>query len=221
MDITLITYDTPHEKTERVFWSLYNKKEYKINFLFVPFVPRKNKEPFVRHRPAQFNGVRVRALAESLGIECLEYADRDRALNSDYLLVCGANLLEPEFAKSGKIVNCHAGLIPQSRGLDSFKWAIREKKPIGNTLHIIDSRADMGDVLHHLKTALVHSDTLTSFSHRHYENELWLLSNFDRFLDGGDVLDLPLSEPTMRMPTAEEKHLPNWFDEYKLEFCIY
>jgi phosphoribosylglycinamide formyltransferase-1 len=220
MDITLVTYDTPHEKTERVFWSLYNKKEHKINLLFVPFFPRKKRESFFRHRPEQLNGAPVRDFFESVGFDCFEYADRDLALKSDYLLVCGANLLEREFAKSGKIINCHAGLIPQSRGLDSFKWAIREKKPIGNTLHIIDSRTDMGQVLHHLKTPMVHSDTLASFARIHYENELWLLSNFDRFLVGGEVLDLPVSEPTMRMPVTDEKKLPDWFDEYKSKFMV-
>ena len=188
-------------------------------FLFVPFFQRNKREPLLNHRPQQFSGVPVRSLANSLNISVFEYADRYDALESDYLLVCGANILESGFANSGKILNCHAGLIPEVRGLDSFKWAIKEKKPVGNTLHIIDNKADMGSVLHQMETPLFADDSLDSFARRHYEHELWLLSNFDRFLSGGRVFDLPVSEPKRRMPRDLEKELPIDFIEYKSKFA--
>ena len=51
-------------------------------------------------------------------------------------------LIESEFCSAATIINCHAGLVPESRGLDAFKWAIYHGRPLGNTLHIIDQNIE-------------------------------------------------------------------------------
>ena len=52
------------------------------------------------------------------------------------------------------IINCHSGLIPETRGLDSFKWAILNNKFVGNTLHYIDQNVDLGKIIYQEKTKI-------------------------------------------------------------------
>lgn len=156
-----------------------------------------------------------RSIAARYGLTVYEYEGREKALESDWLIVCGANILEPAFANSGKIINAHAGLIPASRGLDSFEWAILRELLLGNTLHVIDEQADAGRVLHHLDTPVYPEDDMATLARRHYQNEIWLLQNFDRFIEGGCIRDMAVNAPTMRMPTDVEPKMLRAFDAYK------
>ena len=220
-NICLITYDTQHLKTAQVFFGLNNRSEFKLSFLSVPFKKREPRKTKFAHRPFQFTGAGARELATAFELPFFDYEQREKVLDEhDYLIVCGANILEPKFANSGKIINGHAGLIPNVRGLDSFKWAIQDKKMIGNTLHIIDEHADAGQVLHQLKTPLFSNDTLEDFAARHYQNEIWLLTHFDKFLTGGTFLDLAEDDSRMRMPLSKEDEMIASFSAYREQYAI-
>ena len=41
------------------------------------------------------------------------------------------------------MINCHSGIIPNSRGLDSLKWSVFNSKIVGATLHFIDKNIDL------------------------------------------------------------------------------
>ena len=48
----------------------------------------------------------------------------------DIVLIGGASIIEEEKIKKNLIINCHSGLIPETRGLDSLKWAIFNNKKV-------------------------------------------------------------------------------------------
>mgnify|MGYP006279512179 CR=1 FL=1 len=220
MKICLITYDRPHLKTAQVFWGLWFRREFEISFLIVPFKDRKQRTPSISHRPPQFIGVSGQTIAETYNLTIYNYEERRLALRNDAVLVCGANILEDEFVKAGKVINCHPGLIPKTRGLDSFKWAIHDGQQVGNSLHWIDSEPDAGEVIHELPTPVFRDDTLTSFAMRHYENEIFLLQHFDNFLNGkGNAFPLEKGELHKRMPPEKEEMLLHDFDAYKERWC--
>jgi phosphoribosylglycinamide formyltransferase-1 len=222
MKVTLITYDTQHAKTADICYQLRAAREIEsLDFLLVPFTPRPERPVLLRHRPDQFTGPTIRDLATALGGRIWEYDRRAEAVErSDYLLVGGANILEPELANCGKIINAHAGLIPLVRGLDSFKWAILDGKPIGNTLHFIDAEADAGSVIHQEMTPLFANDTIETFAERHYRLELAMLGRFPDHLSGGTKLELELTEARKRMPAETEKQMLAAFEGYKAKFAM-
>ncbi|MEM7251841.1 MAG: formyltransferase family protein [Pseudomonadota bacterium] len=220
MRICLITYDTSHSKTADVFFGLYHRHRFELEFLLVPFKQRAVRETLVQHRPDMFVGPSARQLAARYDIPIREYEEREKALAADYLLICGANLLEPAFVESGKIINCHPGLIPLARGLDSFKWAIYFGRKMGNTLHIIDEEADSGEVIAHLETPLFSTDTLEDFAERHYKSELWMLQNFDHFLSNRRVESLPKEDASRRMPMETEKEMVDRFSDYRDKYAV-
>lgn len=221
MRICLLTYDTAHLKTSQVFHALLNRGLQEVDFMAMPFTARPARGVLLQHRPKQFNGPLSRSIAEGQGRAFLDYENwREHLEVYDHFIVCGSNLIDREFANSGKILNVHSGLIPAARGLDSFKWAILRGLPMGNTLHQVDEFADAGVVLAHLRTPLYHGDTLASFASRHYENEIWMLGNFDRLMSAGKIEPFELNEATMRMPMAREEHLPAAFERYKDKFAV-
>jgi len=221
MNVTIITYDTSHAKTSDIFFQLRGKGNRSINFLIAPFSKRPERTVLLKHRPDQFVGPRVRDVAAYYNLKVWEYAEREVAVReSDYLLVGGANILEPELANCGKIINGHAGLIPMVRGLDAFKWAILNSHPIGNTLHFIDEHADAGSIIHQELTPLFSDDTLGTFAERHYKIEVSMLANFAHHLGHGCKLDLPVMEPRKRMPHAIEEQMVAAFLEYRKKYAF-
>ncbi|MCF6271813.1 MAG: hypothetical protein L3J37_01295 [Rhodobacteraceae bacterium] len=221
MKICLLSYDAPHLKTAQVFMALYNRGFRNIDLLLMPFVKRPERAVAFKHRPPQFEGADPRSLAAFSGGIVVEYSEWRNVLNDyDWFLVCGSNLIEADFANSGRILNVHAGLIPSVRGLDSFKWAILHNMPLGNTLHKINELADAGEVLFHLPTPVFPEDDLATLARRHYENEIWMLTNFDILLDKLEVLDLPENDATMRMSIDNEALMLRAFYKFKEEHVV-
>lgn len=216
MKLCLLTYDAPHLKTAQVFNGLLNRGFSKIDLLLMPFQKRPERAVVFSHRPYQFCGPAPQSLCARIGSSTFSYDQWPSLIgNYDHFIVCGSNLIEPAFANTKRVLNVHAGLIPAVRGLDSFKWAIRDGKPLGNTLHVIDEAADAGEVLGHLPTPVYLEDDLETLAHRHYENEIWMLVNFDTVIETRRLLALPSSEPTKRMPATIEQDMVRAFDAYK------
>jgi phosphoribosylglycinamide formyltransferase-1 len=87
------------------------------------------------------------------------------------------------FVRGKKIINCHPGILPAVRGLDAFKWTIYEMKPLGVTLHYIDEEVDSGEIISVIPTPIFITDDLETLARRHYENEIYVLSNFEEYLN--------------------------------------
>tara|TARA_B100000214_G_C23681220_1_gene496431 strand:- start:87 stop:599 length:513 start_codon:yes stop_codon:yes gene_type:complete len=135
---------------------------------------------------------------------------------NDVFVIGGAGILDIAFANGKPIVNAHPGIIPMTRGLDSFKWAIYNNDPVGNTIHLIDNEVDKGQILQIKHTLVFTTDSLETLAQRHYENEIDMLAN---------VLDIiqcrikpsGIEKPaTMRMSNEKEAKMIASFDDWKL-----
>lgn len=221
MRVCLLTYDAPHFKTAQVFHMLANRGITDVDFLLMPFVERPKRDVVFSHRPEQFVGVGGRDIAKTYNRKVFDYSLWHDILNEfDHFLVCGSNLIEREFVNSANILNVHSGLIPNARGLDSFKWSILLGKRMGNTLHQLDEFADAGQCLAHVPTPLYSADSLETFAARHYENEIWMLGNFDLLLAQGSTMELDITDAKMRMPIDLEHQMMSKFEEYKQVFAL-
>lgn len=226
MKVAIITYDAPHLKTEQVGLSLAARPGLDLHLFALPFRPRPAREPLFQHRPEQASAPPSAQVARSIGCAFtrVESAGEIAVEGFDYYVIAGAGLLPGSFVERtrGKVINAHPGIIPVSRGLDSFKWSIVDGVPVGNTLHFIDGEADAGDVLTIRPTPVFASDSLESFARRHYEQEIDMLCSFDRYL-GAPRAASSLGEPRparMRMPREQEVRLLEAFDRYKEAFAV-
>ena len=214
--VGLITYQYPHLKTEQVLQRLLNS-DFEFRMYALPFTPRKPRETLIRHRPEQSDAVAPEVMAKKHNIPYIQCAnDKDIDDSCDIYLILGAGILSAECIKGKRIINCHPGIIPACRGLDSFKWAIYEMKPLGVTLHYIDAEPDAGQIIYVVPTNVYITDSLTTLARRHYENEIECLSRFYEFLDRpqNPFFNIEKGEPKKRMPLEIERELVRRFSEY-------
>ena len=145
----------------------------------------------------------------------------DLPTDCDVLVVGGAGLLPDNVVGTVPIVNAHPRLIPAMRGLDSFKWAILEQMPLGNTLHLVDADVDAGQYLTSVRTPVFLSDTLKALAQRHYNLEIQLLATFPIYYlePRKPDEDLPVRPPHKRMPREREREMLSAFKIYKDKFA--
>ena len=209
MKVGLLTYNLPHHKTQKVLEGLINKGYKKIKLIFVPFKKYKKKRstPLIAHRPKQFKGKSPQFYIKRYNLESGKIGQRNIFKGLDFVLICGSGLIKKRLLRKVAIINCHSGLIPQTRGLDSFKWAILNSHRVGNTLHHIDSKVDRGKIIYQEVTKLKKSDNIFQFARRHYYNEIKLLIDFKKHLKHKKILKLKINPPRLRMPKNLEREV--------------
>lgn len=218
--VGLITYHSPHLKTEQVLQQLL-LRPYDYRLYALPFKPRRNRVSLFPHRPEQADAVAPEVMAAKHKLPyavCASDAEIDDLC--DIYLVLGASILSPECVATKRIINCHPGIIPASRGLDSFKWAIYELKPLGVTLHYIDREVDAGEIIAVESTNVYASDSLASLARRHYDNELSCLARFEEYLESprNPFAGIAPGEARMRMPAQKEGELASRFADYTAQY---
>lgn len=227
MRIGLIVADVAHLKTAQVARGLHGSGKRDIGIYTVPFVHRKPRSPLFEHRPYQFDAPHPREVAVELeGVDYVPLAAMDNLPTEgvDVFLMTGGILVPNSRLETATVrfLNVHAGLIPEVRGLDAFKWAILEQMQVGITLHEIDARIDMGKIIARSATPVFESDTLHDFALRHYLAEIDLLVKSVDFLEQKPLsvdFAAPLREPRMRMRAEDEARLEAAFIQYKVKFC--
>ncbi len=189
----------------------------------LPFKSRKQRGGLFKHRPDQSEAVAPQVLAEKHSIPYI-ICSNDREIDDtcDIYLILGAGILSADCVSGRRIINCHPGIIPACRGLDSFKWAILEMKPLGVTLHYIDEQVDAGEVISVIPTEVYLTDSLITLARRHYENEIDCLSRWDEFLAApeNDFKSIEAEEPRMRMPLDKERELVRIFPAYTERYGV-
>jgi len=217
MKIGIITYDRPHRKTQDVLHGLHEIGYKKIKLIVSKFRKFKNKKikNFFEHRPDQFNGPSIKEISGYYDLSVCNLDDKNIYRNLDIVLICGSAIINNSLIKKNFVINCHSGLIPLTRGLDAFKWAILEKKLIGTTLHYIDENVDLGKIISHEKTPFFKSDTIKRFAKRHYNAEVNMLTNFEYHLNNPKILNLETCQANMRMPINLEKKMYKMYNNYK------
>jgi phosphoribosylglycinamide formyltransferase-1 len=183
----------------------------------LPFTTRKRHKTLFEHRPEQTDAIVPEILAKKHNIPYIPCrSDGDIDNSCDLYLVLGAGILSEKCIEGKKIINCHPGIIPACRGLDSFKWAIYDMKPLGITLHYIDARIDAGEIVAVIPTNIYKTDSLATLSRRHYENEINCISNFVYFLKNpqNPFSSIEASESRRRMSIEKERELVRRFSDY-------
>lgn len=219
MKLALLTYDTPHRKTEQVALGLAERGHRGLTLIALPFTPRPARRIALPHRPEMGDGAAPRPLAAALGADLLTVPDAGAipVTGFDYYLITGAGLLPEGFvqATAGRVVNAHPGIIPLVRGLDALKWAILDDMPLGNSLHFIDAQADAGEVITVLPTPVIAGDTFERLARRHYEREIAMMIDFERHLQAPRPAMSAAARPArMRMNAETEGQMSEAFPAY-------
>ncbi len=222
--IVVISYNTPHRKTQDVLFQLKAKGYQNVTVLGLPFVQRENPfQPIYAHRPSTAIDVMPAVFCERLlfRFKAVKADEINGFLNQnpyDYVLIAGAGLLPDELVENHKLINAHPGWLPNVRGLDSLKWAIHNQQPIGVTTHYVDSEADAGFLIEQREVPVFENDTFHSLAYRQYEIEIDMLVNSIEVIPSRSEfpsLSTTEFEATRRMPKSIEVNLMKEFEAYK------
>lgn len=217
MHLGIIAYDTRHLKTEQLvshYASLPDVEQ--LTIFALPFVKRSAREVLFQHRPDQTQAIEVADLLQLYKVNFVRWDGKILLPQGiDYFVITGAGIINTELAQGTPIVNAHPGIIPTTRGLDSFKWAILENDPVGVTLHLIDAEVDKGEVLVVRETPVFASDSIASFARRHYESEIDLMRQIPSLLDRREHVVAKEKPARMRMPKAQEEEMLENFEHWK------
>jgi phosphoribosylglycinamide formyltransferase 1 len=221
MLIGVITYDINHLKTEQILFGFLSQN-YEVKIYLLPFVERPQRAIAFNHRPNFLLGAHPREIAKKYDLEIQDISnDKYLVSEADYLIVGGAGVLSENIINQNQVINCHPGIIPISRGLDSFKWAILENKRLGVTLHMIDKEVDSGEVIKVKETDVFKSDSIESLARRHYENEINLLLKFEDYIKCPSNIysNNKVGIRKKRMSIEKEEEMTKKFEKYAIDFA--
>jgi len=203
MRLAILTYDSPHLKTQQVLQGLRSNLELEILIYALPFRPRAPRDVVFAHRPEMAVGPTAEFLAANMHLPFTRIAaPEDIEPDFEAALVCGAGLLPAALVERTPVINAHPGLIPAVSGLDAFLWAIHDSQPLGVSLHQLDADVDAGKHLKSRRTEIRQDDDIASLAARHYCNEIKLLSEFHQHIVKPDN---PLVDP---IPRPARKRMP-------------
>ena len=217
MRIGIITYDYAHLKTEQLVCRyIQNEKVSEINLYALPFTLRAERSVIISHRPDMARSIPTESLSELSKVTFQQWDGKEEISDfNDIFIIGGAGIIDVAFAKGKPIVNAHPGIIPLTRGLDSFKWAIYNNDPVGNTLHLIDNEVDKGEILQVEYTPVFSSDSVETLARRHYELEIDMLANVLEVIDKR-IIPSDVEKPaTMRMNKEIEAEMVRNFNTWK------
>lgn len=96
-----------------------------------------------------------------------ETIQRIKDINPDIILVNGTRILSKKLLDSttAKIVNIHAGITPDYRGVHGAYWAYVNKEPqmAGVTLHYVDSGVDTGNIIAQASITINSEDNFATY----------------------------------------------------------
>ncbi len=100
--------------------------------------------------------------------EKAEYALREAA--PDVIVFTGGGLIRANILSTPNlgVLNCHAGMLPDYRGMDVVEWPLVEGRldHLGATLHFMDAGVDTGPILLQQPLEVHSSDTFDSLRQR-------------------------------------------------------
>lgn len=237
--LAVFAYSFPHKKTADFLLMLKAHGYKNVCVIGAPKVALKQSADPIYSIPQAKIDLSTEQLCGHLGFAFKEIKHDNVLEISDFLKANGAPRLAvisgARIIKGGVIelfpdgvVNFHPGSIPETSGLDSFYWMMKNQSLPGTTVHLIDERVDAGQLIFFHELEIDKRDDLVTLKHRLYQNQL---AAFERWLKVystcqnlmTSVINRPSKNKPMSLADKEEvlasaQHWFNWVVEQQSAF---
>jgi folate-dependent phosphoribosylglycinamide formyltransferase PurN len=99
--------------------------------------------------------------------KCVEALNR---LDPKVVLLVGCRIVKPQILSQIRcpVLNYHAGINPQYRGMNGGYWALAsgDAGNFGTTVHLVDAGVDTGGILYHARGKPAPDDNIMTYAHR-------------------------------------------------------
>lgn len=232
MNVGLIGYDFPHIKTCDFMLSL-ERYHGLTCVLAAPWrklsiPPIENRTRVKREPPFH-----PRDIADMLGVpyhsvvhDSEEFLRLVKEYDLDVGFIGGARILKGKTIKAFNygIVNLHAGLIPENRGLDTLQWAIYFDMPQGITVHFINYRVDAGRIILRQQIPLFSDDTIYDVEQRLYDKQISMIKPTLDTIKEKNTEDFEFvktkKKPHGRIPADIDGEIHRLFKEYMQRHAV-
>jgi len=185
MSIIVFGYAFPHKKTYD-FLNILNNEGFKsISVIAAPKIKLKSNSNIDNKESNTHN---VKNLCDSLDLNYFECQHNDiqkikeikNKYNADLAIISGARIIKAEIIElfDEGIINFHPGKIPETSGLDSFYYSIKNNCSMGITVHFIDKRVDAGKFILFEEIKIEINDTTEGLRKKIYASQLNALNRF-------------------------------------------
>ncbi|MBL0145289.1 MAG: formyl transferase [Chitinophagaceae bacterium] len=88
-------------------------------------------------------------------------------INPDIIVVNGTRIISKKIlsATNAKIINMHAGITPNYRGVHGAYWALvnKDNENCGVTIHFVDAGIDTGNIIYQQKITITKQDNFVTY----------------------------------------------------------
>ncbi|TFH32782.1 MAG: hypothetical protein E4G99_12330 [Anaerolineales bacterium] len=139
---------------------------------------------------SQRNGISYREVLDFNAPACQSALE---GLSPDLIVFTGGGLIRKNILgiPTLGVLNCHSGLLPRYRGMDTLEWALLEADQapptVGLTLHFMDPGVDTGPILRQHLEDLKPGDTLDAVRRRLEPAMVRMVSRGVRELQSGEL----------------------------------
>lgn len=183
-NIALFTYDFEHKKSLDFFNIVLDNSNFSLVVIAAPWVNLNGSTPTEKH----FGNSEIKEVCDTKNIPYISCSHNDHAriksvvnkYNLDIGIVAGARIIPKktiELFRDG-ILNFHPGKIPETSGLDSFYYTLKNNCSYGVTSHFIDYKVDAGELVEFEEVTIELNDSIESLKEKNYALQLKMLNKF-------------------------------------------
>jgi folate-dependent phosphoribosylglycinamide formyltransferase PurN len=138
-----------------------------------------------------------------------EFVAAIRRLDPKVVFLNGCRIMNPKILSAIKcpVLNYHAGINPQYRGMNGGYWALAsgDRGNFGTTVHLVDPGVDTGAILYQVRTTPAADDNIMTYAHRLAAASRGICMQAVR-----DALDGTLKPVTIDAPSWQWYHPTVW-----------
>jgi folate-dependent phosphoribosylglycinamide formyltransferase PurN len=224
LSIIVFGYAFPHKKIYD-FLKVLNKEGFKsIDVIAATWVELKSNNTAYKNDDVVYD---IKNICYLLGLNYHECKHEDiqkieiikNKSGAELGIISGARIIKSniiELFKDG-IVNFHTGKIPETSGLDSFYYSIKNNCPMGVTAHLIDERVDAGRFIFFDQVEVKIDNKVEDLKENIYIAQLKALSRYLRDYLQQETKFNKIDRPhkNISLSLAEKKNIILGFEEWK------
>lgn len=210
--VVIFGYAFPHRKTYDFITILFAQGFQNITVIGAPKVNLTGSDPIDNSHKEKFLAYDIKSLCSSLNINFQECAHNDiknissikKFSQAEVAIISGARIIAREVIAlfQNGIVNFHPGKIPETSGLDSFYYSIKNNCSMGVTAHLINHKVDAGRFIFFEKLRVSNDDSIEATRRNIYGLQLKAFTKYLRFYFGLDIEFASIDRPHKNSPLS-------------------
>ena len=148
-------------------------------------------------------------VTEISSVNAPEFLDALKRIDPKVVLLAGCRIMKPGVldAIPCPVLNYHAGINPQYRGVNGGYWALAsgDAENFGTTVHLVDAGVDTGGILYQARGKPAADDNIMTYAHRQAA-----MSRDMCVRAVGDALEGRLTVVPNDAPSRQWYHPPIW-----------